>query len=107
MIKLPKIKRGDTLVLTQTYFVDEVPTDITDITIKSQLRTVADVLVVELTATKLDQTAYPGVFTLTLPEGGALTVGNLYCDIEFSDSFDVVKSTETFIIPVEKDITHV
>lgn len=101
-----KFKRGDTYTLTGTYKRNNAPTDITAITLRSQIRTAAGALVTSLIATKADQTATPGKFTLS-PEIADTTkwpLGEVYCDIEFNSGGTSI-SSDTFVIVVTEGIT--
>lgn len=99
------IKRGDSFLLACTYKVGGVPSDVTNYTIRSQVRNSSDTLVQELTVTKADQAAYPGDFTLVAGVISAWPIDLLRCDIEFSEG-GTVRSTQTFMIPVVEDVTR-
>lgn len=100
------IKRGDTFTLACTYKQNGVAYDITNFTIRSQVRDSSGALVEELTTAKADQTTNPGVFVLSAANPMDWPVDILSCDIQFSDSEDVVRSTQTFQIPVVEDVTQ-
>ena len=100
------IKRGDTFTLACTYKQNGVVYDVTNFTIRSQVRDSEGMLVSELTVTKADQSTNPGVFVLAAAGATAWPVDILSCDIQFSDSEGVVRSTQTFKIPVVEDVTH-
>ena len=103
------LKVGDTFGLSCTYKQDGTPTSVATLQIRSQIRTEAGKLVANLSVTKGDQNVNPGAFTLTV-EGGASTQNwpapdDLYIDIEVTDG-GIVRSTETFVIPTETDVTR-
>lgn len=100
------IKVGDTFILACTYKQNGLPYDVTIFTIRSQVRDSEGMLVSELTVTKADQSTNPGVFVLAASGATAWPIDVLSCDIQFSDSEGVVRSTQTFKIPVVEDVTH-
>lgn len=100
------VKRGDTFTLACTYKQNGVAVNVTDFNIRSQVRDSSGALVEELTATKANQTTNPGVFVLSAADPMNWPVDVLSCDIQFSDSDDVVRSTQTFQIPVIEDVTQ-
>lgn len=102
---LPSFKRGDTFALVCTYKVNEVPTPITSISIRSQLRMRNRTLVADLTAIPADQNLNPGRFTLT-PDTDTENwpLDNLLCDIELTQA-GTIRSSQTFVLPVVRDIT--
>lgn len=102
---LPTIKRGDSFVLSCTYKEDGEPVDLTVFTITSQVRDSSGVLVEEFTAELLDQETNPGVFTLTSADPSLWPIDELACDIQFMKN-GVTRSTQTFLIPVEPDVTR-
>jgi hypothetical protein len=103
------LKVGDTFGLSCTYKLEGVPTPVTNFTLRSQIRTEAGKLIATLEATKADQAVQPGGFNLTLASGATTQAWpapeDLYIDIEVTDS-GVVRSTETFVIPTETDVTR-
>lgn len=103
------LKVGDTFGLSCTYKQDGEATPIPTHTLRSQVRTEDGKLVANLEVTKADQTASPGVFTLSLASGSTTQTWpapeDLYIDIEVTDG-GVVRSTETFVIPTESDVTR-
>jgi hypothetical protein len=101
---LPPVKRGDSFELSCVYKEEGVATSVAAMTIKSQVRDATGSLVADLTATKPDQGVSPGQFTLSVAAPIEWPVGIMSVDIEFSDA-GVVRSTQTFKIPVEDDIT--
>ena len=103
MKSIKNFKRGDTMLLTVTYKVDGTASDISTIDIASQIRTQSGSLVETMVVTKLEET---GQFTLepTTSDTSAWPLGNLLCDIEFTQSGNI-RSTETFGIVVIEEIT--
>jgi hypothetical protein len=99
-------KRGDTFVLSATLENSGNPVDITNFTITSQVRDVADELLQALTVTVTDANA--GAFTVSATPAQTETwdVKTYVCDIEFVEVGGEVNSTETFEINVLKDITR-
>jgi hypothetical protein len=99
------IKRGDSFLMACIYKVGGVATDVTNYTIKSQVRNSSDDLVQQLTVTKADQSTDPGAFVLSAGVISAWPIDLLRCDIEFSEE-GTVRSTQTFMIPVVEDVTR-
>ena len=97
-----QLKRGDTFSLTCTYKVDGVAVSLSSTTIRSQVRSGSS-LVDSLLVTKLSSV---GVFTLvaTAAQTKLWNVETLECDIEFINN-DITRSTNTFNIKVERDVT--
>ena len=106
--KLSPVKQGDTFTLGCTYRENGIAVDITNFTIRAQLRDSTGDLVLELPVAKANQTTNPGVFVLgaNTPPNPAFPIDELQCDIQFSDSEDVVRSTQTFFVPIVEDVTH-
>lgn len=102
------VKQGDTLTFACTYKENGSPVDVTNFTIRAQLRDSSDNLVLELPVSKANQTTNPGVFVLgsNTPPNPELPVDELSCDIQFTDGDGVVRSTQTFNIPIVEDVTH-
>ncbi len=103
-------KRGDTLALSGIYRENGVAVALGNQVIRSQLRTSTGALVASLVAViDANQTANPGRFYLGLanPAQSATFAApaNLYCDIEVQVG-GVVRSTETFIVPVVPDVSQ-
>ncbi len=98
------IKRGDTFTVACTYKEDGIPTSVAPYTIRAQVRNSRLKLIAELVVSKANQSESPGVFTLS---GGEIdwNPSQYQCDIEFVDNEGVVRSSQTFNIPVEQDIT--
>lgn len=104
MKAIKNFKRGDTMLLTVTYKVDGTPTSIASIDIASQIRTQSGALIDSMVVTKSESST--GVFTLapTNSDTSNWPIGNLLCDIEFTQSGNI-RSTETFGIVVVEEIT--
>ena len=101
------IKRGDTLALDcQVLEADGVtPIDITDWTIRAQVRSTAGALLTSVTTAIT--TAADGEYTLrALPTDTATWPRAARMDIEYTDSGGDVMSTETLALDVERDITQ-
>ncbi|WP_027853858.1 hypothetical protein [Marinobacterium litorale] len=111
--KFPRpFKTGDTFALSGTYGIgdtpdDAVPQDLTDYTIRGQIRTRNGTLVADLVATiDPDQVANTGKYTLapSNPDTSGWAIGYHNIDLEFSVG-GVVTSTPTFVLQVEEDVT--
>jgi hypothetical protein len=100
------VKRGDTFTLACTYKQNGVVFNVTPFTIRSQVRDSSGALVEELTATKANQTTNTGVFVLSAADPMDWPVDVLSCDIQFADGDGIVRSTQTFKIPVVEDVTQ-
>jgi len=98
-------KKGDTLEWVISLTEDSSAVDITDFTIRSQIRQTST-LIATLTTTITNATG--GVFSLTATASATAswTTGTHSCDIEFTDANDEVFSTETFKLKLIDDITY-
>lgn len=98
-------KRGDTFIATiaVTDGETELPVDITDWEIKSQIK-VGYKLVAELEVDVQD--AENGEYTLTFEDTTRWPLEHLHCDIQYTDSDNKILSTQTFIINCVRDITQ-
>ncbi len=108
-VSLPTMKRGDSFSLPCRYKENGTATTVAGFTITAQVRTSQGVKLTDLTVTKADQGTSPGVFVLDVPEGQNppdWPVDELRCDIQFVDGAGLVRSTQTFLIPVEQDETY-
>lgn len=109
-MKTFKLKRDDTFAKACCFKADNVtPTDLTDVTIKSQVRTSIGLLVAELTVTKMDQIIQPGVFTVRAGDTAAWPIGNLEWDIlyQWAAPDGALKTrTETMIIKTDRSVTR-
>ena len=105
---LSPVKQGDTFTLACVYKENGVAFDVTNFTIRAQLRDSTGDLILELPVSKANQTTNPGVFVLgaNTPPSPPFPIDELQCDIQFSDIDDVVRSTQTFFVPVVEDVTH-
>lgn len=99
------IKQGDSFSLACLYKQGDVPTSVELFSIRAQVRDSSDNLVQELIVTKADQVGNPGVFVLSAGIINNWPIDLLRCDIQFSEE-QTVRSTQTFMIPVEEDVTH-
>lgn len=99
------IKRGDSFILACTYRQNSVPTSVELFSIRAQVRDSSDNLVQELSITKADQLTNPGVFVMSAGIISSWPIDLLRCDIQFSEE-QTIRSTQTFYIPVEEDVTH-
>lgn len=106
MKTIAPFKRGDTFSLACTWKVDNTPTDITGLTITSQIRASSGALIVELRVVAENQTTNPGKYALVPvnPDTHLWPIGDAYCDIQVDDQ-GVDRSSETFLIPIIEDIT--
>jgi hypothetical protein len=102
------VKQGDTFTLACTYKENGVSVDVTNFTIRAQLRDSTGDLVLELPVAKANQTTNPGIFVLgaNTPPSPPFPIDELRCDIQFSDMDNVVRSTQTFFVPIVEDVTH-
>lgn len=99
------IKRGDSFLMACVYKEGGVATNVTNYTIRSQVRNSSDALVQQLAVTKADQSTDPGAFVLAAGVIDSWPIDLLRCDIEFSEG-GTVRSTQTFMIPVLEDVTR-
>ncbi|WP_116082140.1 hypothetical protein [Tropicimonas sp. IMCC34011] len=108
MSNIIKHRRGDTFTLACTAYLDdaeETPRPLADVTIRSQVRHASDGTRYDLTVQVVDAAA--GTYLITAPavDTEEWRVGPWNCDIEYEEG-GVVNSTETFVVQVEKDVTH-
>jgi hypothetical protein len=106
----PPFKRGDTFALSGVFRQNGVAMQLSTQSIRSQLRTSTGQLVATLAASiDPDQTVNPGRFYLALSDPSLSAnfpaPANLYCDVEVHDG-GMVRSTETFVVPVVPDISQ-
>lgn len=93
-------KRGDSFLITADFTGNEGVT-VTKDQLRSQVRTRYDKLIAELEIA--DKTT--NVFDLTCDDTSKWPIGNLYMDLQYTNDSEIV-STETILIPIEKDVTH-
>ena len=98
-------KRGDTYQISIALTAEdgETPIDITEWTVKSQVRK-RKTLVTELVFAAVDLAN--GSFTLTAEDTTEWPTGTLSSDIEYTDGDGIIRSSETYEIDVEGDITY-
>lgn len=99
------IKRGDSFNMSCIYKENGTPANLTQYTINSQLRDSGDNLVQALLVTKADQSSLPGAFVLSAIDTSVFPIDLLRCDIQFVEG-ETTRSTQTFFIPVEEDVTR-
>lgn len=100
-----KFKQGDTYIVScQLTDNDDQPINITNFTIRSQVRTPTDDLIAELTITKTDSEL--GMFDMEETDTQSWPVGCQFQDIEYTDGDGIIVSTQTFKIDVQQDITQ-
>ena len=106
---LPTFKRGESFALGFEYLdKSNQPVDLTNITIKSQIRSQSGALVKELLVTKLDQTQFKGqasLYVQTAEESKVWPTGLLICDVKLSIGNQAIL-TDTFRIPVAAGATE-
>ena len=101
-----KIKRGDTADFSAT-LTDNLDNPLTGkaANLKCQFRDEDYNLVKELTITESE---VPGTYIFGAGDTSGYEVGNILCDIQYTDDVDgVVSSTDTFSITVKEDVTHI
>ena len=102
-----QLKRGDTLRLKCTARNGSTPTDLTGITIRSQVRSGAT-LAHELDVDVSDQVVAPGEFFLSASATvtAAWPVEPIQCDVEYTYPSGDVVSSPTFTISIVADVTR-
>ena len=102
-----QLKRGDTLRLKCTARDGSTPTDLTGITIRSQVRSGAT-LAHELDVDVSDQVVAPGEFFLSASATvtKAWPLGPLLCDVQYTYASGDVVSSPTFNVVVTADVTR-
>jgi hypothetical protein len=106
-LKLPKFKRGDSFKLICTYRVAGELEPLDDYEIRSQIRTSkGDILVADLEAEVSNTSIGEFILTPTVASTSAWPLGEHVMDIEIVDPSGNTKSSDTFILPVEKDISR-
>ena len=105
MISLPPLKRGDTFYIgCVSKDSTGEPNDLTNIQIRSQVRSAATKkLIADLLIVKLDQTEYPGQFSITSPTD-TWPIGTCLLDFELKRESTVI-SSDTVELPIIRDIT--
>ena len=105
MISLPPLKRGDTFYIgCASKDSTGEPNDLTNIQVRSQIRSAATKkLIADLPIVKLDQTEYPGQFSITSPTD-TWPIGTCLLDFELKRESTVI-SSDTVELPIIRDIT--
>jgi hypothetical protein len=105
MTRLPPIKRGDTFYIgCISKDANGVPNNLSNFQIRAHVRSAATKkLVAELPIAKLDQTQYPGHFSISTPTND-WPIGVCLLDFEVSRS-SIVVSSDTIEITIVRDIT--
>ena len=107
MESLKEFKTGDTFSLVCTYKQEGSPVELpVDAEIRAQIRTRTKELVSDTTVTILDQSSNVGKFTVNAfpADTSDWVTGKHFMDIEVTID-DIIRSTETFLVPVIEDIT--
>lgn len=99
-------KRGDTLEWVVTLTQNGTAVDISDWTIKSQIRQ-ETTLIAEFTVIKIDSAAGQFSLSATAAQTASWSLGSHSVDIEFTDGTGYVVSSQTFTLQLVKDITYV
>ena len=105
MISLPPLKRGDTFYIgcVSKDSTGEL-NDLTNIQIRSHILSAATKkLIADLPIVKLDQTEYPGQFSITSPTD-TWPIGTCLLDFELKRESTVI-SSDTVELPIIRDIT--
>ena len=105
MISLPPLKRGDTFYIgcISKDSTGEL-NDLTNIQVRSQVRSAATKkLIADLPIVKLDQTEYPGQFSIASPTD-TWPIGTCLLDFELKRESTVI-SSDTVELPIIRDIT--
>lgn len=108
MLDLPDFKRGDTFSLgCLKKDSGGTPENLSAVTISAQVRTPADELLATAVCAKVDQSANPGEFSVTVdPSVTSLwDLGKVLIDVQFSVG-GAVTSTDTMRFKIVRDITH-
>lgn len=98
-----EFKRGDTFTLSCLYKVDGSPSSVDSIDIQCQLRTSTGSLVHDFVVTK-DVAIGSFVISASALTTSSWPVTVLRCDIQFTE-VDNVRSTQTFFVKVDEEIT--
>ena len=101
-----KLKRGDTFGV-QGFLADDdgvTGVDLGPYNIRSHIRSASGILLEELVVTKLDQSEFPGRFSLSCGDTSEWPLSVFYCDIEY-DLGGNIMSTDSVAIQVIRDET--
>ena len=106
MKSISPFKRGDTFSLACTWKVDNIPSDITGLTITSQIRTSSGALIANLRVVADNQTTNPGKYALVPvnPDTHQWPIDAARCDIQVDDQ-GINRSSETFVIAIIEEVT--
>lgn len=106
MERIEPLKRGDTFAMyinmTDSSSEEPVPLVVPVVNIKCQVRTEYDRLVQDLDVLDTDT---PGKYIIQSDDTQNWPIGDLYSDIQITVN-DIVSSSDTFIIPIVKDVTR-
>ncbi len=106
MIILPFVKTGDSFALSVTISdANGLPEDITAWTVKMQGRSASAATVADFEFTKTAPAAGRGEFSAAPAVTANWPIEAMLLDIEVRTPTGRVHSTETFRLPVERDIT--
>lgn len=102
-----RFKRGDTVNWSAQYKVGGEAVDLTSYNIASQIRTRDGALICALTITKLNQTAFKGRYTLSIPPATSaqLKPGSYFQDIQYTVGGEV-RSTASSPVIIDVDQTQ-
>lgn len=95
--QIVSFKRGDTLAYMITW-EGAVASEL-----KSQIRDKSGNLIAELS---IEETGTPGTFRVSISDTSSFPLGPLLTDIQRTSESEGVRSSETFVIFVEKDVTQ-
>ena len=98
--------RGDTFSRPCTYVADDVPIDLTNYTIRCQLRTATGQKLSDLTVVKTGPTLGQFVIGATFTVCAAWPAGSHILDIEYTDAAGVRRSSSRFSLIVSEDVTR-
>jgi len=71
--------------------------------LKCQIRNSLDKLISDV---KIEETVTPGEYKFSVASTADWSVANKYMDIQYTDAEGSIVSSETLVIPVEKDVTE-
>jgi hypothetical protein len=109
MAQLPALKSGDTFTVTVTYSDPTgapINLTISDIVPSAQVRDGDLMLIAPLAVVVLDQTAFPGMFTLSAATGTWPINTQLGFDIKYTTGGTIITHTDATYFRVESAITQ-